>query len=357
MGCRVIKLMVSDMPSAAAIYPYLQEIDRNGVHTNHGPLVQELEDALGKFQRPAAVVVNGTLALELALRALPKTDAKFVLVPSVTYQATGMAILNAGYTPLICDVHSMTGLLMTIRAAEVVLGDFRPRSVAACVPVCAFGQSLNIRAWEKFVKETGVPVVVDAAGCFFQNTSPEPRIGIVTSLHATKLVGAGEGGSFFSADAEWTNRVRALAMFGTAEQHGTNAKMSEYTAAVALASLQQLPLTGVVLKQIRRLYYERLPGTVEALASDGGVLMCARVAGGRAEFVVRELALRGIEAKQWYAPFLHQHPSILLSRASVGSCPNAEHLSKSFVGLPFHTKLTAADVATVCGALKEISEC
>lgn len=67
------------------------------------------------------------------------------------------------------------------------------------------------------------------------------------SLRATKLIGAGEGGVFISSNEDWVNAVKNWSNFGflspgrDAYMAGTNAKLSEYAAAVALASLDIWP--------------------------------------------------------------------------------------------------------------------
>ena len=67
------------------------------------------------------------------------------------------------------------------------------------------------------------------------------------SLHATKTMGMGEGGFAVSGDADWIERVRCLSNFGIdpgdfkVHQAGSNAKLSEYHAAVGIAALARWP--------------------------------------------------------------------------------------------------------------------
>ena len=59
------------------------------------------------------------------------------------------------------------------------------------MPVVPFGQPIDVAAWDRFAAATGLPVVIDAAAGF--DTLVPGRIPTVVSLHATKVLGAGEG--------------------------------------------------------------------------------------------------------------------------------------------------------------------
>ena len=77
---------------------------------------------------------------------------------------------------------------------------------------------------------------------------------VAHSLHATKPFAVGEGGVLVGRRADWIDEARRISNFGThmriAQQDGTNAKMSEYHGAVALAQLDRWQS----IKQRRRIY-------------------------------------------------------------------------------------------------------
>lgn len=86
--------------------------------------------------------------------------------------------------------------------------------------------------------DTGVPVVIDAAASFDALQGPYDAP-MVVSLHATKALGAGEGGFVVRPDPEFiqmTQRRGNFGFFGSREAvcDATNAKISEYHAAAAL---------------------------------------------------------------------------------------------------------------------------
>jgi len=351
----MIKVLIPEMPTADELLPYLRLIDQAKVYVNGGQMVKRLELELSALTRaPCAVVSNGTVSMELALRAMDLPRGAGVLVPPVTYVASGQAIVNAGLVPVLCDVEADTWQLSAERAAEIVAAD---KSIKAVMPVAAFGLPVPIEPWERFNYETNLPVLIDAAGAIYgQQTSPIPEIVVSFSLHATKALGAGEGGALATHDLILLERVASMASFGPG---GTNAKMSEYHAAVALASMKRpMRSDGDGRTWVDDLggWYLQLPTSIKwpvGARQDRRTLFPILLP-ERAEVtsVFSYLRLKGIETKQWYAPFLdartefHNYPN-------TGLCLSPAMLRYRLLGLPWHAFLTEDDVAAVCEKLSE----
>jgi dTDP-4-amino-4,6-dideoxygalactose transaminase len=345
----MIRVLVPSMPTADELLPFLREIDEKPVYVNGGDFVHQLQDKIGEWVgQPAAVVSNGTVSLELALRAMNLPAGAGVLVPAVTYVASGQAIVNAGLIPVLADVHPDTWQLDAEDALKIVQGERRIRCV---MPVATFGAPVPIEPWERFTYETNLPVLIDAAGALVeQETSPIPEIVLSFSLHATKSIGCGEGGAVVTCDRTLLARVEELANFGPA---GTNAKMSEYHAAVGLASLARYATLEWRLSCSDR-YEAELPACLgrsqyETVLSTLFPVLLPDTED--AEHVRVALLARGIESKRWYAPFLDE-------RAEFSHCPRqslamTEKLRRRCLGLPWHEFLTEDDVHTVCAALAE----
>ena len=348
----MIRLLVPDMPTADELLPFLRQIDASKIYSNNGPLVRELEDCLSDLVRaPTVAVSNGTAALELTLRALRLPRGSAVLVPAATFVATGQAVSNAQLKPILCDVDSETWQLTPEGAIDAAQG----WPIRAVIPVASFGMPVGIDGWEHFARETRMPVVIDAAGAIAeQAVSTSSALITVFSLHATKFIGAGEGGAVSTVDRFLLQRVAAMASFG---HWGTNAKMSEYHAAVALASLSPQRMTdklqraGAVAKAyvaglsaLPRLKLQRMP------RADSTLLPVMLPPECSADEVQRRLEADGVQTKQWYRPFLEELQQF-------GGCPRpfkmpvTKMLRERMLGLPFHTGLTTDDVAHVCECL------
>jgi dTDP-4-amino-4,6-dideoxygalactose transaminase len=79
-----------------------------GILTHHGPLVQRLEEELCKTLnvKNLAVVTNGTIALQTAIKAL-ELKGEIITTP-FSWVATISAIKWEGCTPVFCDVDENT---------------------------------------------------------------------------------------------------------------------------------------------------------------------------------------------------------------------------------------------------------
>jgi dTDP-4-amino-4,6-dideoxygalactose transaminase len=346
----MIRVLIPSMPTADELLPFLREIDERKVYVNGGPLVRRLEVKIAALTKaPCTVVANGTVSLELALRAMNLPQGCGVLVPAVTYVASAQAIVNAGLVPVICDVDPDTWQL---DADDAFLITQHQPKIRAVMPVATFGEPVPIEPWEKFTYETNLPVLIDAAGAIAdQESSPIPEIVLSFSLHATKAIGCGEGGAVVTADRTLLVLVESLANFGIG---GTNAKMSEYHAAVGLASLERSGNDAVWMSRLAAQYGEQLPeGLTFTLPCGLGARICPVLLppGRDAAAIGENLLSKGIETRQWYRPFLDErefaHCPMQPTR------PVTEYLRRRCLGLPWHEFLTEDDVHTVCTALAE----
>src|SRR5215471_18831264 len=73
--------------------------------SNNGPFVQEFEQRIASYLgvRNCIAICNGTIALEIAIRALGMTGE--VIVPSFTFIATAHALQWQEITPVFCDIY------------------------------------------------------------------------------------------------------------------------------------------------------------------------------------------------------------------------------------------------------------
>ena len=311
----MLPVLRPDLPTSAELRPYLERIDANGQYTNDGPLVRELERRLG-----GVCVANATLGLELAARYVFREGV--VRVPAFTFPATLTAVLRAGLTPVLCDINPRTW-----EAAEVD---------ARTLNVCPFG----------FVSKRGGPLV-DAAA-----VSPGPQlVNCVVSLHATKALPAGEGAVVYGSEGllDYVRYARNFGFEGGVIQHhgGTNAKMSEYHAAVALASLERYPALATKRRALALAYEARLPDCVETRSYQGGTVYPVLLDDpSRAKTT---LSAAGVETRQWYYPALDGHPAFY--NVETEDLSNAHAVSRRLLCLPFHTYMTEADVDRVCEVL------
>jgi len=354
------------MPEADALRPYLERIDEARWYTNFGPLVGELETALAAHHRapddeiPHAVTVsNATLGLQLTLQALALAPGARVLVPGLTFPASVLAVMHAGLVPVVCDVDEASWLLTPAIARRAL----QEQTFDAVMPVSTFGCAQDSAAWDIFAGETGIPVVIDAAGAFGNQVAGR-RVHTVISLHATKTLGAGEGGALLTYDGILARNVRQLSNFGFDVDTGyvtipgTNAKLSEYHAAAALAALARWDTWAKIridlhLRYLRELELRRLPlrqqaRPAQAVYSIFSVVLPVGRSGKDAEAF---LASREIESRRWYCPIIPEHPAFHGCAAN-RSLDVSGMLCDRLIGLPFHPFLASHDVEKVISTME-----
>ena len=348
------------LPSTAKILPYLRAIEDRQWYSNHGPLVtcleQELSSRLGVADGGVVTTANGTLGLTVALLARAVPQGSFCIMPSWTFAATPHAARIAGLTPWFHDVDRSTWALDPGQVTETLKRmSCRAGSVIVVSP---FGAPLDIEAWEAFEARTGVSVVVDAAAGF--DTVRPSHIPSVVSLHATKILGAGEGGFIVSSDWRLRERAAACCNFGFAGSRiaiapALNAKMSEYHAAVALASMEGWSATRTQHARIADWYRESIGGR-EGISLQpgygngwvGGTTNVVLPAHSAAE-IARHLLQLGIETRTWWGQGCHVQPAFAYHPR--GPLPVTEGLGSRVLGLPHFADMQKRDVDAVVDAL------
>lgn len=347
------------LPSAAEILPYLQAIDAQRWYSNYGPLVQRLEKELSKHlgvgENELVTVTNATAGITAALLALEPEKGSVCLIPSWTFAATPHAARAAGFVPWFHDVDRRTWALHPDHVKETMKNGCAPKAVVVVSP---FGAPIDSKAWLQFQDDTGVSVVVDAAAGF-DTVTPSSLLSVV-SMHATKVFAAGEGGFVLTNDKAMSDRVRACCNFGfqnsrVAQHLGINAKMSEYHAAVALASLERW--AAVRLKHLRIVeWYRQALGQLDGLSLQPGYgegwatgTTSVILPAGSATQVAGLLLRSGIETRSWWGQGCHVQPAF--ASFGRGKLPITEDLGARVLGLPHYLDMQKEDIAYIVSVL------
>jgi dTDP-4-amino-4,6-dideoxygalactose transaminase len=351
------------LPLASAILPYLKEIDANHWYTNSGHLwfrfQGKLADHWGVDNNDVALVANATLGLTLALQASGARPGSICLMPSWTFVASAGAVIQAGLKIHFVDVDPTTW--MPDPAALAARDDLD--RIGAILIVSPFGMPFDMAQWDALSERTGIPVIVDAAASFDSLRAGGPlavgRSPMIVSLHATKVFGIGEGGAVVSRDPEWLERFRRLTNFGfygsrLAMSAGINAKVSEYAAAIGLASFDMWPAARAKFAALTERYRQNLgpDGVVGIMPrfGEGWVTSTMSVTwpGDRADGPAR-LAAEGIATLNWWGAGCHVQPAFADSARD--DLPVTDELGRLVVGLPFWLDMTLTQIDAVCDSI------
>jgi len=354
-----------------AYLKYLKRIDDTRIYSNNGPLNTEFESrvrleifgGLGDV----ATVNNATAGLMLAISQLRRATGRYVLMPSFTFAATPLAAIWCGLEPYFVDIRPGDWCLDEELLVETIerLGD----DVALVMPYPTFGTALDLAFYEQ-LHRSGIPVVVDAAPCFGTKTIDGKQLGhgfpgaVVFSFHATKAFGVGEGGLVYSGDPDIVARCRQASNFGFGLERestmlGLNGKLSEYGAAIALATLDVFEAKNQKRQRVNEWYMEAL--RARGLFSSGWrvqhcsgavpfqfqPVLCPSTS-RNVEVVVR-LEGRGVQARSYFSPSCHQQEmfrELPKTRLDV-----SEHVSRLSVSLPLWEEMCKADIEMIVDCL------
>jgi dTDP-4-amino-4,6-dideoxygalactose transaminase len=344
------------LPTTEAIYPYLRRIDATRTYSNFGPLARELESRIaehfGLAPDCAVSAANGTAGLTATLSALTQGAPGVCLLPSWTFCASAHAVVASGLKPHFLDVDALSWRLTPLLAESAVR---EVGNVRAIMPVAPFGVPVDVDPWEELSNRTGIPVLIDAAAAFAGQ-----RIGklpTVISLHATKILGAGEGGIVLARDPELIAEVTRRLNFGfygarSATVAAFNGKMSEYSAAVGLAALDAWPKTRNCWSQALARYEQALGarGIPRARPWNAG-LSSSLVYSFAADAKCLESCLgkQGIGTRRWYGEGCHAEPTFIA--CSVSHLPATNQLASFSLSLPFFVDIEQQTIEHVANAL------
>jgi dTDP-4-amino-4,6-dideoxygalactose transaminase len=212
--------------------------------TNNGPLVQEFESCVADYLgvRNCVAMCNGTVALEIAIRALELKGE--VIIPSFTFIATAHALHWQQITPVFADIDLNTHNLDPAAVRRMIT----PRTTGI-VGVHLWGRGAPHEELDAIAEQHGLTLMYDAAHAFGCS-----RRGVmignlgaceVLSFHATKFLNSLEGGAVVTNDDRLADKMRLMRNFGFAGfdnviYPGTNGKLTEISAAMGLTNLEYI---------------------------------------------------------------------------------------------------------------------
>ena len=223
-------------------------------------------------------VVNGTSALQVALRLAGVNAGDEVITQALTFIATINAIIYNGASPIFIDVDINT-MGLSPNAVDAFLEEFGEmregicynkktnRKIAACMPMHTFGFPVHLEELLKVCNKWNIPLVEDAAEAIGSEYHSKPigsfgKLGVF-SFNGNKIVTSGGGGAIVTNDIELGIKAKHLTTTAKVphpyeyvhDEIGYNFRMPNLNAALACAQLEQLP-KFIDIKRTLALEYE-----------------------------------------------------------------------------------------------------
>jgi len=346
-------------------------LERNWL-TNQGPLVREFERRVAEKLKikHCIAMCNGTVALEIAIRALGLTGE--VILPSFTFIATAHALQWQGITPVFCDIDPVTFNIDPGRVESLVT----PRTTGL-LGVHLYGRPCDVCALSDIATRRHLRLFFDASHAFGASHGGK-TIGSfgeceVFSFHATKCFNTLEGGAVVTNDDDLAEKVRLMKNFGFSGLDnvihiGTNGKMNEVSAAMGLTNLEHLDRFIAANRRNYRCYREGLEGIpgLSLISRDGEEnsnyhYVVAKVEatefGLNRDLLVALLRAENVMARRYFHPGCHRmEPYRSLYPHAGLQLAATEALCDRILVLPTGPSVSPEDIVAICALIRYAAE-
>lgn len=334
-----------------------QALDSNWL--TRGKFVQEFEEQFAALfgVKYAVAVSSGTDADALACAVLYDYGARRgdeIIVPALTFVATGNAVLQAGFTPVFVDIQRETLNINPEKIEAAITAKTR-----AIMPVHLMGKPAEMDMILGIAKRHKLRVIEDAAEAHGAEYKGK-RVGAIGdmaafSLYAAHIVTTIEGGIVITNNSEMAEALRSLRNHGIVGKFefrrvGFSAKMHELEAAVGLGNIK---IFDQILEKRRRnlLYlidkfkkFEKHFITIkeEPYEKIGphafSMIVKEKMPFTKDEFVAR-LDQSGVDSRNLFYSIPTQCPSYAFLGKRPGDFPEAEYCSNNGTHIGIHQDL------------------
>jgi perosamine synthetase len=318
----------------------------------------------------AIAVTNGTIALDVALKALKLGPGDEVITSAFSFIASGNCILFQRAKPVFADINPRTFNIDPQDVAEKLTAKAK-----AIIPIHMFGQPAEMDAIKEIAKDKNVAIIEDAAqahGAEYKGQK-SGSIGDMAcfSFYATKNMTTGEGGMITTNDQKLAAKVRLLINHGQSRNYhhdtlGYNYRMTELSAALGLIQLKKLD----EFNQRRRRNAELL---TKGLCTFSGLTpphVMRNVKHVFHHYVVRVeetcpnsrdklaelLSEKDVGVAIHYPMPIYRQPLYQKLGYNEKMCPMSEEVCKRVLSLPIHPEVDMKAIEYILEILKDISD-
>ncbi len=338
--------------------------------TNMGTYHRELEGKLRDYlQVPyISLMVNGHMALELALQAMDLPEDSEVITTPFTFVSTTHAIIRNRLKPVFCDI-KLTDYTIDETKIEALI----TKKTSAILPVHVYGNLCNVEKIQEIADRYGLKVLYDACHAFGE-TWRGTGVGnfgdvSVFSFHATKVYHTIEGGAAAFSDLKMYDRLYNLKNFGIRGEEsivevGANAKMNEFCAIMGLCNLPEVEKNIALRREKAKRYQEQLqdedilclPGYDNPdLFYNYGYYPVRFLQSGLRNRVYNALRQKGIYARKYFYPLTSDAFCFKNCYRDL-PLPNAREAAENILVLPLYPELEEEELMQVVYIIHQVLE-
>lgn len=355
----MINVTRSFMPPIEEYQKYLEQIWESKYLTNEGPLLNKLNDRLKKYLKidNIELVTNGTIALQLALRALDISEGEIITTP-FSFVATSTSIIWERCKPIFVDIDEENLCIDPNKIENAIT-----KNTKAIMAVHVFGYPCEVEKLQDIANRYNLKVIYDGAHAFGSRYKGKSLLeyGDITtcSFHATKLFHTIEGGACIAKEKSVLEKIKSIKNFGSVNGEyknvGINAKMTEFNAAMGLANLDYIDVNIQERKNLSYIYDEILkeiiarPKNIEGLEYNYIYYPVILKNEKETLSIIKKLNENDINPRRYFYPSLNTLEYI----KDRGNCPISEDISRRILCLPLYNGLKEEDILRICKIIKE----
>jgi perosamine synthetase len=354
---------------------YLLDCIKTGWISSDGNYVKKFEKKFSKFvgRKFSTTVSNGSVALEIALRALKLKKGSEVILPTFTIISCCNAIINAGLKPILVDCDLKT-FNMDIEEVKKKIS----KKTSAIMIVHIYGITVDIDPILEIAKSKKIKIIEDASEMHGQEYKRKKcgTFGDVStfSFYVNKHITTGEGGMILTNKKKIYEEILKLKnlYFGKStdrfkhKEIGWNQRFTNLQAAVGLAQLERIDqivkkkifIGEYYTKRLRTLSHKiHLPLKnsnycknifwVYALVIKNNIKI-------NAKFLIKALRKKGVECRPFFYP-MHLQPVYKKMKIFNNlKYPNSEIISNKGFYIPCGLGISIKEQNKVIKALLEV---
>jgi dTDP-4-amino-4,6-dideoxygalactose transaminase len=360
----MIAVTKPDLPPLGEYTEFLKKIWASRWLTNNGEFLLQFEERLRQYLNIKNIVVvsNGTLALHLALKSLPKKGE--IITTPFTFITTTNVILWEGFTPVFADIDLETFNINPDDVERKIT-----EKTVAILAVHVYGNPCDVKRLEEIAEKHKITLIFDAAHAFGVEYEHQSVLNFghisTLSFHATKQFNSIEGGGIVTLDETLVSKFKLLRDHGIKSEEevelpGTNAKMNEFQAALGICNLNHLEEKLALRQQLYQYYKDKLSSLplqfqkIVASKYNYSYFPVCFTTFEQRERVFEELLKKGIRTRKYFYPLTTSAKYLKqMNLVEKYHLQNAHNITNRVLCLPLYPDLEKQNIDYIAEIITE----
>ena len=352
---------------------YLIDCIKSGWISSDGKYVSKFEKLFANFvsRKFSTTVTNGSVALEIAIKALKLKPGSEVILPTFTIISCCNAIIKAGLKPVLVDCYQDTFNMNVDHVKKKI-----NKKTSAIMMVHIYGITVDVDKILSLAKKYKLKVIEDAAEVHGQKYKNKPcgSFGDIStfSFYVNKHITTGEGGAIFTNSKiiyEKCKNLRNL-NFGNNnrfnhEELGWNYRFTNMQAALGLNQLKRINEIIKKKREIGNYFYNNLKNNNNIIVQKPSLSYCKNVYWifgiliknsnkKNTQRIQKKLQSMGIQTRDFFWPMHKQNIYKKMGLFKGQNFPIAEYLANNGFYIPSGLGLKKLEMVKICKCINKI---